>query len=462
MVKKDIDLVKFETSNGNSYIYNNELNIVIPLYDENEDDIRKLKPVDVFEKYKNTSISFENNKEIDVEKFINNNGISQMILVVTESCNFRCKYCAYSGHYELNRTHSGNHMTEEIARKAIDLYVDNVKNAMPSNPNISPVIGFYGGEPLIQWDLIKNSVNYIKENYKDFYDISTFTISTNGYLLNEENINFMIDNKFHICISLDGPKYEHDRNRVTTNEELTFDRVTENIKLVNKIYSKKSIKNKEILPYAILVTYDLFSDISKIEEFFKENNYLDKFVGRISGVNDTNTTYYNNLNESDIKCKESMLRKNYIEQLNANNTSTFMDMYYSSIMSNYLNIRPNNYDALMGTCVPGQKMAVDYKGDFHMCERICDKYSIGNVYNGFDKRRQQYYLNRILEVRKTKCKGCNFINLCKLCFAQIETEDGDFKISEEFCNKAKENILNGLSLTYSMLEDFPNEYILSK
>lgn len=462
MNKTYIDLVTFETNSGNFYIYDNSSNIVIPITKEEKTEIennklssRLLKRV---EKYRLLQKKPVNNiSDGNVEKYINENGTNQLILIVTESCNFRCKYCAYSGHYELNRVHSSNHMSEEIALKAIDFYIKNTQEAILKNPNLSPVIGFYGGEPLIQWNLIKNSVNYIKENHKDFYDISTFTISTNGLLLNEDNINFMLDNKFHIAISLDGPKDEHDRNRVTVNDEVTFDTVTENIKLTNKLFNEKVSVDEKVMPYSILVTYDLFADICKIEEFFKENPYLGDFIGKISGVNDTNTTYYDNLKEETIKYSESKLRRNYVKQLQNKDVSKFMKMFYNTEFAKYLDIKAYELNSLMGTCFPGQKIAVDYKGDFHMCERVCNKYPIGNVYEGFNYKKQQEYLDNILKERAEKCADCNVSNLCKLCFAQIETDGGKFNIDKETCEEMRANIINSLSLTYSIAEEFPND-----
>ena len=65
-------------------------------------------------------------------------------------------------------------------------------------------LGFYGGEPLLAFSLIKNIVAFLKAKNKKYNKRSTFSITTNGYLLNDEIIQFLNDSKFHIVISYDG------------------------------------------------------------------------------------------------------------------------------------------------------------------------------------------------------------------------------------------------------------------
>ena len=74
--------------------------------------------------------------------------LGNLILQVTQQCNLRCKYCAYSGNY-YNRTHSSERMSFDTARKAIDFYLDR------SDKMDDLSLSFYGGEPLLEFALIK-------------------------------------------------------------------------------------------------------------------------------------------------------------------------------------------------------------------------------------------------------------------------------------------------------------------
>ena len=88
-------------------------------------------------------------------EMLSNHYIEYLILQVTQQCNLRCKYCAYSGNY-YNREHSSERMSFDIAKKAIDFYLERSDSANELR------LGFYGGEPLLEYELIKKCVDYIK------------------------------------------------------------------------------------------------------------------------------------------------------------------------------------------------------------------------------------------------------------------------------------------------------------
>ena len=85
-----------------------------------------------------------------------NGSIEMLTLQVTQQCNLRCQYCPYSGSY-YNRKHSSASMNIEIAKKAVDFYIRHSFDRHELN------IGFYGGEPLIQYDLIEEVVDYVRD-----------------------------------------------------------------------------------------------------------------------------------------------------------------------------------------------------------------------------------------------------------------------------------------------------------
>ncbi|PGS25319.1 radical SAM protein, partial [Bacillus thuringiensis] len=109
--------------------------------------------------------------------------------MVTESCNLRCKYCLYSGEYDNNRTHNYFKMQTGTAKEAVFKYLASVTKIKQNKPFTIPMIGFYGGEPLLNYELIKDIVSYAKEVYNGkIY----FNITTNATLLNEKKIKFLI------------------------------------------------------------------------------------------------------------------------------------------------------------------------------------------------------------------------------------------------------------------------------
>ena len=149
----------------------------------------------------------------------------QMILGLTENCNLRCKYCIFSGNYEEMRTHTFKRMEKETALKSVQ-NMDYINEWKEYAPDKQPVISFYGGEPLLRFDLIQEVVAYVKQTgFK-----TMFSMTTNGTLLTDHIIEFLVTHNVMISVSLDGSKEMHDKNRVFANERGTFDVVYGNIR----------------------------------------------------------------------------------------------------------------------------------------------------------------------------------------------------------------------------------------
>jgi uncharacterized protein len=118
------------------------------------------------------------------------NGSQMMTIEVTDSCNLRCDYCIYSGGYQFHRSRGPRNIPIETAKAAVDFYLSHRKGAN----NVS--IGFYGGEPLLNFDVIKKCCEYAREEEKhNGQDRSLeFSITTNGlyammYKLQSERYN---------------------------------------------------------------------------------------------------------------------------------------------------------------------------------------------------------------------------------------------------------------------------------
>lgn len=152
-------------------------------------------------------------------KYLSENCMGNLILQVTQQCNLRCKYCAYSGNY-YNRTHSSERMSFEDAKRVIDFYLER------SIEMDELALSFYGGEPLLEFDLIKRCVDYIIS--KSGERKVRFPMTTNGTLLTEEVIKFLVQHEFKLLISLDGNKESHDINRQFRNGGGSFEVIYNN------------------------------------------------------------------------------------------------------------------------------------------------------------------------------------------------------------------------------------------
>ncbi len=142
-------------------------------------------------------------------------GIKRMDLFLSQDCNLNCHYC-YT-------RHSGNiqkkNMSEEVARAAVDLLFQE------SNNIDKPAISFYGGEPLLRFDLMKTIIPYANRKAEEYHKSVKFSMTTNGTLLTDEVIDFLTENKVNTMVSFDGPQDIHDKNRIFTDGSGTFERV---------------------------------------------------------------------------------------------------------------------------------------------------------------------------------------------------------------------------------------------
>lgn len=146
------------------------------------------------------------------------------VLQLTKKCNMGCKYCVFG---ESINVDSDKDMIINLLNYIQKMGLKNVK------------IAFFGGEPLIKFDLIKFVLNKTKELTNIDWK---FSIYTNGLLLNEEISRYLYANNVNIILSLDGTKEMHDNNRIYKSGNPTYEEVVLNFKK-NKKYMKNIIVN---------------------------------------------------------------------------------------------------------------------------------------------------------------------------------------------------------------------------
>jgi uncharacterized protein len=195
-------MLEFETPAGNMYAWDDKTGLFIPSspimravmaktssHDslskeiiieqlrENFDREEIAYCFDWINKWNKISLPDERNQKfqqisiLDLKEYILKRGLSQLTLEVTEDCNFRCKYCIYSDFYECHHGYTNKHMDFNTAIKAIDYYFLLLKDGKRFNPLRKASIGFYGGEPLLNFWLIKACVEYIEEKYRHDIEI---------------------------------------------------------------------------------------------------------------------------------------------------------------------------------------------------------------------------------------------------------------------------------------------------
>ncbi len=393
------------------------------------------------------------NEDISDESIKNNlSNVKILTLQITQNCNLRCSYCAFSGIYNSRRVHQPKRMSIITAKKAIDFFFKTINLKSRTGNSEKIIIGFYGGEGLLEYETIIQAIEYAKNtNTKNNFEIE-FTLTTNGVLLTPERIKKFVEEDISLDISLDGPKEEHDRFRVNAVGEGSFDKIIQNVEFIYNIfpeYFKKKIR--------FYVTIHPFHDLTKIESFFLSRpEIFNEDVIRINNVNLSSLD--NDLKKKWMEGKniQSEQKKSQLQQCN---------WFYKKIVSypiekyfrgsgTFIRSFSNSFSA---ACFPGGlRLFIDVDGKFHICEKMDESFSIGNCDCGYDINRIKIILNTWKkEIEKRKCWECDCVSECSFCYAS-QGRNGRLFIKKTDCLTFRAN-LKKLMLDYLSLREVEDE-----
>lgn len=420
------------TKNGWSYIYipqEHTFHLLpqecIPYWigEKNMDHSYESRKVEFFRK-------LQKGKHIEtfVTKYSPNNlkknliNLDHLLIEVTDSCNLACKYCGYGELYGNYDTRENKNNTFSNVKALID-YLFVLWN---SNQNLSfnktCYIGFYGGEPLMNFNLIKHTIEYIEK--LSFHNNLKFeyNMTTNAMLLNK-HIEYLVDKKFHLLISIDGNEYNNSY-RLTKNNHPSFFKVFENIKdLQNKYphYFEQYVSFNAVLHNR--------NSVLEILSFIKENFHKTPTISPLTtnGIKKTKQKEFMSMFNNPL---ESYKRAISCEKINipigetpdSSMANFFINAYCTQTFKKYNDLFLYEKDKKYlptGTCTPlKRKLFLTVNGKLLPCERIGQELSIGkiidkNVVFDFDKISNLYQnlFNKILPL----CKNCALNKACGLC-----------------------------------------------
>jgi uncharacterized protein len=389
-----------------------------------------------------------------------NSNLEQIILNVTDQCNMRCKYCIFSGEYPCERTHSNQFMGFKIAKRAVDFYFSHSEGVK------SHFIGFYGGEPLLNFDLIKEVAEYATKKKRK--SSVHFNICTNGILLSQKIVDFLIQNDFFLSISLNGPKNIHDRYRVFKNGKGSFDILIHNlmrIKENNEEYYKRSVR----FMVTIVPPYDLL----EVEHFFSSFELMTEQPPVINYFNNRDTTFLNLINfvdshESKIKKDQNSLIKKINQTLvdGRAKEEKFVVALYGSLPKaiagrNIASLQDVYYPHV---CIPGtERLFVSAKGKLFICEKVGEHCCIGDIDRGFDFDAVLKLMNEYLSINKKYCLNCWALRFCNLCYVHmLKGEQLISKRMRESCKQMRKETHKGLTEFTSIMEKNPDAFNFMK
>ena len=312
--------------------------------------------------------------------------VKALCLNIVHGCNLRCRYCfAGDGQYHGNV----DLMTPEVARKAIDFLIEK------SGPRKRLEVDFFGGEPLLDMEAVKATVDYARSVEKAAGKEFRFTITTNAVALTDEDIGYINREMYNVVLSIDGRKSVHDAVRKDAGGNGSFDRVLANaLKLVRARDPQKSYyvrgtftaANPDFAADALALNDYGFGQVSLEPVVLPDGDPLALREDMIDGLKE----------QYEILAREYLRRREEGREFGFFHFN--IDIYNG----------PCAAKRLVGCNAGDEYLAIAPNGDIFPCHRFDGEagYKIGNVVDGtFDERLPMFFATTNLTKKET-CPDC--------------------------------------------------------
>jgi len=312
----------------------------------------------------------ESNQESFVNSYRNLNmnlftGPYLHIAVVTERCNLRCKYCQ-------TKKAKPSDMSMEVASRVLEFLV--------ASKSPWPILEIQGGEPLLNWKVIEFLIKNVPRDNTVSKDIE-LTIVTNLLLLDDKKLNFLIDNRVRICSSLDGPSFIHDKNRIFSGGNGTYDEVIKKINRVKKEYRKRGLQTTVgLLPtitrHSLLYHKEIVDEYLRLGQGSIAIRYANK-LGKATGC-------WSKLGiTAEEFCDFWSKAVDYIIELNKKGKKIFERTLYVMLCKILNRVDPRYVD-IMNPCGAGRSvLTYAPSGDIYTCDEARmlddDLFKLGNI-----------------------------------------------------------------------------------
>ncbi|WP_322924558.1 radical SAM protein [Paenibacillus campi] len=459
----------FKSFNGNEYVYDSVSNKIAPISSfEKEILMNPKKSIDFLEQLKGKE--FELQFPIEKNKEIEGFSIRTLLINTTEQCNLRCTYCYFGGGYENTRIHNNSKISFPEIKPLIDKFI----NQQEALKNSQRAIYFFGGEPLINFRLIKEIVIYIY-SFKETIDISNliFQVASNATLINDEIAEFFQTYNVHLNISIDGP--DNDKYRLDVAGNGTLKKVTEKLEMLNE---KFPVYYSNYVGIACVVNYPY--DIKSLYEFFSD---WEPAQNALHIGFDLVLFNYNSLNSSsEMDQAKKKIWELFIEthkygfEKRSNSWiyffSTgfnFLHQSFSQVLWRKLHTDNDNKVKLNGIkALPGlfiSTIGTD-GGIYSTFEFQSHDYLLGNINKGLDRDKVMNFVQNLYDANSNgSCCTCWAARLCKLDYPDfyisqnddLEIVNSKLKAKQKRCAQERNDITLALSAIETIKENFGGE-----
>lgn len=311
--------------------------------------------------------------------------IKALCLHVAHDCNIRCAYCfASQGDFKGDRSL----MPYEVGKKALDLLVANSGNRR----NLE--VDFFGGEPLMNFDVVKQLVAYGRSLEPIHNKNFRFTLTTNGVLLNDENMAYINENMSNVVLSIDGRREVNDKMRYTISGGGTYDIIVDKFK---KLVEKREGKSYYVRGTFTSNNLDFSKDVIHLADLGFKSTSVEPVVAK-----PTDAYAITEEHLDVLKTEYERLAEEMVVRHNAGNDFSFF--HFAIDMSQ----GPCVVKRLSGCGAGSEYLAVTPEGDIYPCHQFVgdDHFKMGNVMAGvLDFGLTNQFKNAHV-YNKEKCRSC--------------------------------------------------------
>lgn len=347
--------------------------------------------------------------------------VKALCLHVAHDCNLRCKYCfADTGEFHGGRSL----MSAEVGKKAIDFVIEN----SGSRKNIE--IDYFGGEPLMNFGVVKEITEYAKEQGKKHGKNFRFTITTNGILLNDDVKQYVNENMSNIVLSIDGTKETNDRVRYRVDGSGSYDTIVPKFR---DIAESRNQTNYYVRGTFTAYNTDFAKDVIHLADLGFKQTSVEPVVAP-----ETEDYALTEKHIDEVCAEYDKLTDEFVKRWSEGRGFNFFHFMID------LDQGPCAIKRLSGCGAGHEYLAVTPDGDIYPCHQFVgnEKFKMGNVFDGMIDEDIKNTFERSNIYTKEKCRGCFAKFYCSGgCSANAYNFNGDInKPYELACEFEKKRV----------------------
>ncbi|MBR0283002.1 MAG: thioether cross-link-forming SCIFF peptide maturase [Oscillibacter sp.] len=311
--------------------------------------------------------------------------VKALCLHVAHTCNLNCAYCfASQGRYHGERAL----MSFDVGKQALDFLIEH------SGTRKNLEVDFFGGEPLMNWDVVKRLVEYARSVEKARGKNFRFTLTTNGMLIDDDVIDFANREMSNVVLSLDGRKEIHDRARVDYHGQGSYDRVVPKFQKLVKARGGKNYYMRGTFTHA---NPDFTKDLFHMADLGFTELSMEPVV---CSPNDPAA-----LTPDDLEIVKQQYELLAVEMLRREREGRPITFYHYMLD---LSGGPCVYKRISGCGSGTEYMAVTPTGDLYPCHQFVgeEAYKLGDIWNGVTENAVREQFRACNAYARPECADC--------------------------------------------------------